>query len=112
MASEQALPIEQLVIRIQQAMQAIVEGESGERAWVTYSGAVSIDPRHLSYCVCVETDAEKKRLESRWPLRNRLFGLLVENGFPDDCRDSVRILFESQETVDRESGGNWYRHWK
>jgi hypothetical protein len=38
--------------------------------------------------------------------------VLVQHGYPAAARDHVHIGLESQETVDRDAGGNWWHHWK
>ena len=36
----------------------------------------------------------------------------MKHDYPADAQNNVHIGFESQETVDRESDGNWYLHFK
>ena len=45
-------------------------------------------------------------------LNGQLRALLVKNDYPNEARQFVHIGFESQETVERESAGNWYHHFK
>ncbi len=42
----------------------------------------------------------------------RLKQLLDKYNYTTMARDLVHIGFESQETVDRESDGNWFLHFK
>ncbi|HVU15604.1 MAG TPA: hypothetical protein VHD32_01670 [Candidatus Didemnitutus sp.] len=98
--------------RIEKAMDAMIAGVSQEKHWVTHYGANDIHPKHLVYWICVQTDAEKKRLEEDPDLYRKLRTLLTDYQYPLAGRNEVHIGFESQETVDRESGGNWWHHWK
>lgn len=38
--------------------------------------------------------------------------LLVKHDYPEEARQFVKIDFESQETVQRQSNGNWFEHFK
>ena len=67
---------------------------------------------HLVYCICVELDAEKERLAADTALYAELRELLTRYNYPAEGRGEVYIGFESQETVDRESDGDWWQHWK
>lgn len=104
--------IESLTKTIQSAMARRVAASAREKSWVTYYGANDIHPRHLVYWICVESDAEKHRLAADAVLYAELRELLTRFNYPVEGRDEVHIGFESQETVDRESGGDWWRHWK
>jgi hypothetical protein len=104
--------VEEVTIRIEQAIDGVLSGVTREKHWVTHYGANSIHPKHLVYWICVESDFEKKRLEDDSELNRRLRAVLAEQKYPIEGSGEVHIGFESQETVDRESGGNWYHHWK
>jgi hypothetical protein len=98
--------------RIKRAIKSEVKRVARERFWVTYYGANDIHPRHLVYWIVVRSDAEKQRLELDAPLLTRLRGLLERYDYPAEGRDGVHIGFESEETVKRESDGNYFLHWK
>ena len=100
------------VARIQRAIERLAKTSAREPAWVTHYGAFDIHPRHLVYWICVKTDAERNRLRADEGLAARLRQTLVDYDYPWEGRDEVHIGFESQETVDRDSGGNWFHHWK
>ena len=104
--------LEKTVEAIEEALAAVVRPVAREEVWVTHYGAFDIHPRHLAYWLCVKTDAEKQRLIADETLMRKLREVLVAYAYPPEGRDSVHIGFESQETVDRESGGNWWHHWK
>lgn len=54
----------------------------------------------------------KSELQANTLLMGELRDLLRKQEYPEQGRPFVYIGFESQETVDRESGGNWYHHLK
>jgi hypothetical protein len=84
---------------------------SGKFSILRY-GAYDIDPKHLVFWICVDTDEIKDKLENDKDLNNELRNIFVKNEYPKDSINNVHIGFESQETVDRESNGDWYMHFK
>ncbi|HPR65336.1 MAG TPA: hypothetical protein PK014_14095 [Thermoanaerobaculia bacterium] len=104
--------IEMVTRRIERAIRDLIASVSREPFWVTHYGANDIDPGHLVYWICVETDTERDRLANHRELNQNLRRLLTEYGYPVEGRDGASIGFESQETVDREFGGNWRHHWQ
>jgi hypothetical protein len=106
------IDIEEVTKQIEKAIEAKIAAVVKEKHWVTHYGANYIHPKHLVYWICVQSDVEKKRLESDKELYRSLRSLLDEYQYPVEGRDGVYIGFESQETVDRESGGDWWHHWK
>lgn len=97
---------------IKRAIAARVKSDATEPFEVRYYGAYDIHPRHLTYWVCVQGDAERDRLAADQALASDLRALLVSHRYPAEGLAGVSIGFESQETVDRESSGNWWSHWK
>ena len=83
-----------------------------ERFWIDWYGTYEIDPKNLAIWVCVKTDQTKQKLTSNRELETKITDLLTKYDYPQQARSSVSIGFESQETVDRESGGDWYLHFK
>ena len=73
-------------------------------------GAYEIDPKYLVFWICVKSGAQKIRLASDLKLMEKCNKVLVENDYPEQARNLVHIGFESQETVNRESNGNWFDH--
>ncbi len=100
------------ILDIKDEIERLVAPCCSERFWVTWYGAVEIAPRYLVIWVCVESDEMKLRLAADKALMGSLRNTLEANGYPAGSRDYVSIGFESQETVDRESCGNWFFHFK
>ncbi len=106
------MDIKSLAEVIEGDMRGIVSSYAREPFWVTLYGSFQIHPRYLVYWVCVRTDAERDRLAQDATLMKRLRAALDARNYPIEGRSEVGIGFESQETVDRVSGGNWWLHWK
>jgi len=106
------LSLQETVEAIERALASAVRAVAYEEVWVTHYGAYDIHPGLLVYWVCVKTDAEKHRLEVDEELMRQLRKTLIQHNYPSEGREYVHIGFESQETVHRESGGNWWFHWK
>ncbi|MBU0505818.1 hypothetical protein KJ708_07500 [bacterium] len=75
-------------------------------------GSFDIDPKNLVFWVCVNTDEERGELRKDKKLLESLRETLTKNEYPADARSHVSIGFESQETVDRESNGNWWEYFR
>lgn len=45
-------------------------------------------------------------------LNQQLRDLLNKHDYPEQARSNVYIGFDSQEAIDRESGGRPWRHWR
>ena len=97
---------------IEEAIKAEMRSRTKEALWVTHYGANDIHPRHLVYWIVVGSDKEKRRLEQDADLLSTLRALLDDFDYPIEGRAGVHIGFESQETVDREAGGDFYQYWK
>jgi hypothetical protein len=63
-------------------------------------------PETWSIAQCLE------HLAGNIELMSALRALLERHEYPSESQKFVHIGFESQETVDRESKGNWYYHFK
>ena len=104
--------LEVKIQRIEEGMTRIVRKTASKKSWVAHYGGSDEDPSRLVFWVCVQTDAEKERLAADTALRRKLREQLAQHDYPPDARSGVHIGFESQETVDRVSKGNWWGHWK
>ena len=104
--------LEKVVEAIEHDIVAAVRQVAREAVSIVHYGAFDIHPRYLVYWICVKSDDEKRRLEADDALSEKLRHILVRHNYPSEGRDAVHIGVESQETIDRESGGNWWAHWK
>ena len=80
--------------------------------FILHYGANWIDPKYLVIWICVKTDTERVILNDDVELIAEAKKELVKNGYPAHVMNEIHIGAESQETVDRESGGNWWHHFK
>ncbi len=100
------------ILDIIDEIKLIIRSHCNEKFWIDWYGAYDIDPRYLVIWFCVESDKVKANLESNPELVNKIRETLVKCNYPEQAIPFVLIGFESQETVDRESKGNWYDHFK
>ncbi|OJX28465.1 MAG: hypothetical protein BGO86_07600 [Chryseobacterium sp. 36-9] len=100
------------ILDIKNEMRMIVSEVSAENVRVDWFGAYNIAPKYLAFWICVQTDLVKEELIANKDLHLKLYSLLEEYDYPSEARRFVFIGFESQQTVDRESNGNWYQHYK
>ena len=106
------IQISLVTAKVEREIKKIVSKRIEEKHWVTHYGANDIHPKHLVYWICVQSDEEKNKLREDKELMKQLRELLTTHNYPEEGRDGVYIDFESQETVDRESDGHWWHHWK
>lgn len=83
-----------------------------ETCWVNVYGEYDIKPAYLVIWICVTSDGVKNALIANSPLMTKIKEIVVKNNYPENARDFIHIGFESQETVDRESKGDWFLHFK
>jgi hypothetical protein len=100
------------VRRIIKDIKYIMSLYSNEKFWITWYGSVEIDSKKLVIWICVESDELKSKFETDSKLLIELNNTLAKNNYPSDSIPFVHIGFESQETVNRESNGDWYKHFK
>ena len=104
--------LEDKINAIEAEMERIVGNLTNESVWAAHYGAFDIDPKHLVYKICLKSDAERIRLANDVNLKKQLRDLLDTHDYPEQARSKVYIDFESEEAIDRDSGGNPWRHWR
>jgi len=96
------------ILRSRRTMRLVLR----ERGYVDFRvssfGATSIDPQHLCICINVKSDEVRNRLQEDQALIDQLRQALLTCGYPAECVPLVAFSIESQETVDRDFGGNWF----
>ena len=97
--------------RIESALKAILKKDNIKPIIWSF-GAYYIDPKHMVFVVGVPTDEEKEQLKSDQKIKDEFKSLLETYNWPIGARDHVAFDIESQETIDRESNGNWWHHYK
>jgi hypothetical protein len=71
-------------------------------------GASDLDPRHLAVWIVTPNDRDRDRLRADRALEAELRAALHDLGYPAAAIPAVGFAFESQQTVDRDYGGNWW----
>lgn len=71
-------------------------------------GAVEIDPVHFAIWIATESDAQCRVLEADAALLTGLRDAIARAGYPAEAVPHVGFAFASQETVDRDYGGDWW----
>lgn len=99
------------VWRIESSVKAMLRA-AGMKPLVWSFGAYYIDPKHMVFVVGVRSDRERDLLRKDDAFLARLKLLLVKFNWPAAARGGVQFDVESQETVDRETNGNWWYHYK
>ena len=105
-------PIKKAISKSKRDIKQLIHRYCDEKFWIDSYGAVDIDPKHLVIWICVQSDRMKDRLAVEPDLPNEIRSILIKNNYPHQSVDEVYIGIESQETVDRESDGDWYLHFK
>ena len=105
-------PLKTKILNIVKDIKKEVKPYCNEPFWIDWHGAYKIDPKYLAINVCTQTDKAKLELSSNDKLKNKITNLLAKHSYPVQARPLIHIGFESEETVKRESNGNWYQHFK
>jgi hypothetical protein len=100
------------ILDIKVNIKELIQKKCTEKVFITWYGAYEIDPKYLVFWICIKSDKTKTELQNDIELNANLRNLLVKYNYPPEAQNLVYISFESQETVDRESNGNWYHHFK
>lgn len=75
-------------------------------------GSYGIDPKYIAFFMAVTTDEQKHALLHDPAVEAEFRALLARHDWPEQARAEVGFAIESEETVQRESKGNWYHHLK
>jgi hypothetical protein len=71
-------------------------------------GAVGINPRHLAIWITTNSDAQRDALNEDTAFQRGLCDILRRAGYPAEAIELVGFAIESEETVRRDLGGNWW----
>jgi hypothetical protein len=93
------------------AAKGVVEAKSVSPR-IFWIGSYDIDPGNLFFVIGVQTDRERDRLRVDEQFSEQLRQALVTVDWPEAARPHVKFEIESDETVNRDSGGNWWIHYK
>lgn len=93
--------------RAEIAIRALVN-EHAPGADIFTFGAIDISPSLLAVWIRTRSDVDRDKLGSDAALPHRMRQLLGEAGYPRSALKDVAFAFESDETVTRDYGGNWW----
>jgi len=99
-----------IILKIKKGVKNRISTICEEKFWIDIYGSYYINPKHIVVLIAVETDKMKEKLSTDKCLDLDLKNLFVKNNYPEEARKFALFYFESQETVDRESRGNWHSH--
>ena len=100
------------VTRIENQIKRLLKSEYQAKSWIFLNGTLDFDPEFVTFWICVKSDEQKNRLKSDSQLMKKLWSLLIQYDYPMTSDDHVYFDFESDETIKRESRGNWWVHFK
>ncbi len=99
------------IVRIELSLKSLIK-KKGIKPMVWSFGAYYIDPKNMIFVVGVPSDQEKKLLKKNKNFTTSMNNLLIKHNWPEQARTHVMFDIESQETVDRETEGHWWYHYK
>jgi hypothetical protein len=76
--------------------------------FIWWIGAIDLDPKHLVFWIAADRDSERDELLADQTFRSDCIDAIIATGYPPDAARFTGIAIESQQTVDREFGGNWW----
>lgn len=71
-------------------------------------GAPDVDSKYLALWITTQTDAQRDALSGDAGLKKALVAALHSVDYPPEAIPQVGFAFESEETVKREWGGDWW----
>jgi hypothetical protein len=95
------------IIRSRWAIKRILKAR-GQNFRVHSFGATHIDPVHLCICINVDKDYERDDIYNDSELLEQFRKAILKTGYPKDSVSLLNFSVESQQTVDRDFGGNWF----
>jgi hypothetical protein len=98
------------IFNIKRAVKSKIKGICIENFWIDIYGSYYINPNNLVLLIAVQTDTLKSNLILNQGLKKDIKDIFIKYQFPIDSIGEIQIYFESQETVNQESKGDWHIH--
>ena len=104
--------LERLISNIKGDLRNLLKDYTKEKVNIYDYGITPTNLNNFALCIIVASDAEKQRLFQLSTLNETIWGIFKKRNYPIDAIQNVQIKYESRETIQRESKGNWNYHFR
>lgn len=101
------MDLEKIIKKCEKAIKELARGKY-KCCNVFSFGATDINPKHLAIWISTDTDTQRDALAKDDKFKKAVKSILKNNGYPEEAIPLIGIAFQSEETVKRDYGGNWW----
>lgn len=98
------------IFNIKRAVKTKINKVCKENFWIDIYGSYYLCPNNLVLLIAVQTDSLKSDLILNQGLKKSIEDIFIKHQYPNNSIGKIQIYFESQETVNNESKGDWHLH--